>query len=69
MAEAETPRFKTKTYRVHFLTPSTPDSADGTVHNRTWEEIVDDVLDAGGQFITVRFVGGFDEVTVRERIG
>ena len=65
----DTPQtFKTTTYRIHYIGPDQPDTADGTIHGRTWEQVVDDVLDAGGQFITIRYMEGFDHLTVREPI-
>ena len=66
MTEATT--FKTNTYRVHYIGPGQPDGQDGTVHGRTWEQVVDDALNAGGQFIAIRYMSGFDEVTVREAV-
>lgn len=58
-------KFKTITRRVNYVGPGFTDEPDGTIRGRTWEQVVNDAIDAGGQFITVRYVNGFDEVTVR----
>lgn len=63
---------KTHTYRVHFISREAEDGNDGQagpiIRNKTWEELLDEKLDAGGQFIQVRFHNGYTELSVREQV-
>ena len=68
----DTPTFKTNSYRVMFISPTADPGNDGKpdhiIRNRTWPQVLDEKLDAGAQFIAIRNVGGWDELTVREPV-
>ncbi|WP_313472779.1 hypothetical protein [Brevundimonas sp.] len=63
---------KTNTYRVHFIGRDAEDGNDGQpdpiIRNKTWEELLDEKLNAGAQFIHVRWVNGYTELSVREPV-
>ena len=63
---------KTNTYRVYFINRDAEDGNDGgpgpIVRNKTWEELLDEKLGAGAQFIHVRYHNGYTELTVREPV-
>jgi len=62
---------KTNTYRVHFVGRDYEDAHDEEgvlIRNKTWQELLDEKLDAGGQFIAYRYFNGATELTVREPI-
>lgn len=61
---------KTNTYRVLFLSRTADDGNDGKpdliIRNKTWQELLDEKLNNGAQFIHVGYKGGYTELTVRE---
>ncbi len=63
---------KTNTYRVHFISRDAEGGNDGQpdpiIRNKTWEELLDEKLNSGGQFIHVRFHNGYTELSVREPV-
>lgn len=63
---------KTKTYRVHFISRDAEDGNDGQpdpiIRNKTWEELLDEKLNAGAQFIHVLWANGHTELSVREPV-
>jgi len=62
---------KTNTYRVHFVGRDYEDAHDEQgvlIRNKTWQELLDEKLNAGGQFIHVRYFNGATELTVREPV-
>jgi len=63
---------KTNTYRVHFVGREAEDGNDGQpdliIRNKTWQELLDEKLNSGGQFIHVRFHNGYTELSVREPV-
>ena len=62
---------KTTTYRIGFIAPGMEDGDDGNgpiIRGRTWEQVLDDKIEAGEKFVHVRFNDGYDELTVREPV-
>lgn len=63
---------KTTTYRVFFLSRTADDGNDGRpdpiIRNKSWQELLDEKLNGGAQFIHVGDKGGYTELTVREPV-
>lgn len=62
---------KTTTYRIGFIAPGMEDGDDGNgpiIRGRTWEQVLDDKIEAGATFVHVRFHQGYDELSLREPV-
>lgn len=65
------PPMKTVTYRIGFIAPGMEDGDDGNgpiIRGRTWEQVLDEKIEAGATFVHVRFHAGYDQLTVREPV-